>query len=74
MKISPLDAFNLPSPKGVGDHGEIGYLLAFLEDHIDKIYSGKTSLDETKLNLRLANEYLLDCWPQIIKQHEENKF
>lgn len=72
--MNPLDAFDLPEPKGVGDHIEIGYLLAFLEGHIDKISSGKTSLVETKLNCRLANEYLLDCWPQIINQHEENKF
>tara|TARA_R110000851_G_scaffold38098_1_gene97951 strand:+ start:2051 stop:2269 length:219 start_codon:yes stop_codon:yes gene_type:complete len=72
--MSTLEPFDLPEPINIGDHGEISYLLSFLSDHIEKIATNKTSVQETRLNLRLAREHLDEIWPQLSQQHENNKF
>ena len=72
--MSPLKPFDLPEPVNTGDHGEIAYLLAFLSESIENIANNKTSISETRLNIRLAKEHLDEMWPQLNQQREDNKF
>jgi hypothetical protein len=72
--MSTLEPFGLPEPVNTGDHGEIAYLLAFLSENIESIATNKTSISETRLNLRLAREHLDEIWPQLNQQREDNQF
>ena len=72
--MSTLEPFDLPEPVNTGDHGEICYLLSFLGENIENIANNKTSISETRLNIRLAREHLDEMWPQLNQQREDNTF
>ena len=72
--MKPLTAFNLPAVTNVGDHGEISYLLNFLEESIDKIISNETSVAEVKLNIKLAQDQLEEILPDLLSDHFNGTF
>jgi len=72
--MSALTKFDLPAVTNVGDHGEMNYLLSFLEESIDKILSNETSVYEVKLDITLAKEQLSEQLPNLLNEHFKGTF
>lgn len=66
--------FDLPAITNIGDHGEINYLLNFLEQSIDLIIANETSVAEVKLNIVLAKEHLDEVLPELLQEHFKGTF
>jgi hypothetical protein len=71
---SVLHTFNLPEVTNIGDHGEINYLLCFLEEAIDRIIANETSVAEMKLNITLAKDALQSILPDLLSAHFSKTF
>lgn len=66
--------FDMPAITDLGTHGEMNYLLNFLEEAIDRIISNETSVAEVKLNIVLAQEQLAEQLPELLQEHFKGTF
>lgn len=70
-----LARFELPTPYTCGEHAECSHLLSFLEQYVDEVLLGKTSVYELKCDLELARCELEDTLGDCLdKYNEQNPF
>ena len=72
---SALARFDLPKPHTCGEHAECSHLLSFLEQYVDELLTGKTSVAELKCDLELARFELEDTLGDCLDRYNaENPF
>ena len=72
---SALARFDLPRPYTCGEHAECSHLVSFLEQYVDELLTGKTSVAELKCDLELARIELEDSLGECLDRYnEENPF
>jgi hypothetical protein len=52
--MTSLERFELPKPISCGEHAECSHLISFLEQYVDEVLVGKTTIDALKCDLELA--------------------
>ena len=70
-KDSALARFDLPKPYTCGEHAECSHLLSFLEEYVDELLTGKTSVAELKCDLELARLELEDCLGECLDRYNQ---
>ncbi len=72
---TPLERFDLPSePITVGEHAECSHLISFIEQYVDEVLLGKTSIAELKCDIELAKLKLEDTLGDCLDRHEEGRW
>lgn len=71
--MRPLERFGLPHPETCGEHAECSHLISFLEEYVDEVISGKTTIHELKLDLELCRPELYETLGKCIQNHNELK-
>lgn len=70
-----LSRFDLPTPQSCGEHAECSHLVAFLEQYIDEVWLGRTTINEMKCDLEAAKlELEQTMGPCLDKWNEQNPF
>ena len=72
---TPLERFDLPSePITVGEHAECSHLISFIEQYVDEVLVGKTSIEELKCDRELAKLQLEASLGDCLDRHEEGRW
>ena len=67
--MSPLERFDLPTPQTVFEHAECCHLMAFLEQYVDEVVIGKTSIVELRTDIECARAELEKLLQACIDDH-----
>ena len=72
---SALARFELPKPYTCGEHAECSHLVSFLEQYVDEVLVGKTTIAQLKCDLELARCELEDTLDGCLDRYnQENPF